>query len=247
MSEPRPHCGCPTDESQRPDALPLRTMLQNQYMIGSARRSNGEGVSYIGCNSALDIKTSIRGFFSQMMNKRLPDSQTVRVVDGSEVMFQERETSFLNNARELAHMRQLSATEQIYDVFEENGAAYTVAEWGEYITLCYPVECRGDSLDWSTVCPLLMPVLSTFSILHSKGINHLGISSDTLVILQDGYMKLTDFELDAVRRMDIDLPPDLVVSYAALKQYMMDYVLDKSTDVYGFAVCLFFTLTGALP
>ena len=247
VGEPCPHCGCPTDEPQRPDALPLKTMLQNRYMIGLARKSNGEGISYIGYDSVLNIKTLIREFFPQTMSERLPDGQTVRVVDGSEVTFQEYKTSFLNDARELAHMRQLSAVEQIYDIFEENGTAYTVAEWEECITLRYFVERRGGSLDWNAARPLFMPVLSALSTLHSKGVNHLGISPDTLVILQDGRMKLTDFELDAVRRMDTDLPPDLVAGCAALEQYVMNYVPDESTDVYGFAACLFFALPGALP
>ena len=245
--EPCPHCGCSAEEPQRPNALPLKTMLQNRYMIGLARKSNGEGISYIGYDSVLNIKTLIREFFPQTMSERLPDGQTVRVVDGSEVAFQEYKASFLSDARELAHMRQLSAIEQIYDIFEENGTAYTVAEWEECITLRYFVERRGGSLDWNAARPLFMPVLSALSTLHTRGVNHLGISPDTLVILQDGRMKLTDFELDAVRRMDTDLPPDLVAGCAALEQYVMDYVPDESTDVYGFAACLFFALTGALP
>lgn len=245
--EPCPHCESSADESQRPNALPLKTMLQNRYLVGMAKKVNGEGISYIGYDSVLNIKTLIREFFPQTMGERLPDGKTVRIIDGSEVTFGEYRDTFLNDARELAHMRQLSAIEQIYDIFEENGTAYTVAEWEECITLRYFVERRGGSIDWNAARPLFMPVLSALSTLHSKGINHLGISPDTLVILQDGRMKLTDFELDVVRRMDTDLPPDLVAGCAALEQYVMNYVPDESTDVYGFAACLFFALTGALP
>lgn len=242
-----PQCGHPADEPQMPGALPFGTMLQNRYMTGLAQKVNGEGISYIGYDSVLNIKTLVREFFPQTMSERLPDGLGVRVVDGSEVTFQEYRSSFLSHARELAHMRQLSAIEQIYDIFEENETAYTVSEWEDCITLRYFVERRGGSLDWNAARPLFMPVLSALSTLHSKGINHLGISPDTLVILQDGRMKLMDFELDAVRLMDTDLPPDLVPGCAAVEQYVMDYAPDEATDVYGFAACLFFALTGSLP
>lgn len=105
VDEPCPHCGCPTDEPQRPGALPFKAMLQNQYMIGLARKNNREGISYIGYDNVLNIKTLIREFFPQTMSERLPDSQTVRVVDGSEVTLQEYKTSSLNDARELVHVR----------------------------------------------------------------------------------------------------------------------------------------------
>ncbi|WP_101696544.1 PASTA domain-containing protein [Clostridium minihomine] len=247
VQESCPHCGHSEDEPQEPEALPLKTMLQNRYLIGLAQKTNGEGISYIGYDSVLNIKTLIREFFPQTMSERLPEGLEIRIVDGSEITFEEYKASFLSHARELAHVRQLSAIEQIYDIFEENGTAYTVAEWEDCITLRYFVERSGGSLDWNAARPLFMPVLSALSTLHSKGINHLGISPDTLVILQDGKMKLTDFQLDAVRRMDTDLPPDLVAGCAALEQYVMDYVPDEATDVYGFAACLFFALTGTLP
>lgn len=242
-----PQCGHPADEPQMPAGLPLGTMLQNRYMTGLAQKVNGEGITYIGYDSVLNIKTLVREFFPQTMSERLPDRLGVRVVDGSEVTFQEYKSSFLNHARELAHMRRLSAIEQIYDIFEENGTAYTVSEWDDCITLRYFVERRGGSLDWNAARPLFMPVLSALSTLHSTGINHLGISPDTLVIMQDGRMRLVNFELDAVRLMDTDLPPDLVQGCAALEQYVMDYAPDEATDVYGFAACLFFALTGSLP
>ncbi|NLG92492.1 MAG: PASTA domain-containing protein [Clostridiales bacterium] len=60
-------------------------------------------------------------------------------------------------------------------------------------------------------------------------------------------MKLGSFCISAVRKMDTDLPPDLVPGCAAIAQYVMDYVPSESTDVYGFAASLFFALTGTLP
>lgn len=243
---PCSHCGAEAEEPQKPEALPLKTMLQNRYIIGLAQKVDGIGISYIAYDSVLNSKTMIREFFPQTISSRLPNA-TVRVAKGNEIPFGEFKAAFLSHARELAHMRQLSAIEQIYDIFEENGTAYTVSEWDDCITLRYFVERSGGSLDWNAARQLFMPVLSALSSLHSRGIRHLGISPDSLVILKNGKMKLTDFAVDAIRRMDTGLPPDMVAGCAALEQYVMDYAPDESTDVYGFAACLFFVLTGELP
>ncbi len=84
-----------------------------------------------------------------------------------------------------------------------------------------------------------MPVLSALSAIHAAGIRHLGISPDTLHIMKDGRMKLDGFCIGAVRRMNSDLPPDLVAGCAAMEQYVMDYLPNEATDVYGFAASLF--------
>ncbi len=39
-------------------------------------------------------------------------------------------------------MRELSAIVLIYDIFEENGVAYTVSEWNDSITLRYFVAAQ---------------------------------------------------------------------------------------------------------
>ena len=242
-----PHCGFRKDEPQMRHALPYRTILQGRYIAGRAKKSNGEGISYIGYDMVLNSKIELREFFPQTLCERQENSAAVRVVGGSEIIFDECLANFLNYAREVAHLRELSAIEQIYDIFEENNTAYTVAEWNESITLRYFIERSGGNLSWNAARQLFMPVLNALSTMHAGGVKHLGISPDSLVILKNGKMKLTDFCIDTVRRMDTDLPPDMTPGCAAIEQYVMDYTPDESTDVYGFAASLFFALTGILP
>ena len=242
-----PVCGFQAEKPQPSQALPYRTFLQKRYIVGRVKKGNGEGISYIGYDTVLRMKIRLREFFPQTLCGRQADGMAARVFGGSELVFGECMSSFLSYAREIAHMRELSAIEQIYDIFEENNTAYTVSEWDESITLRYFVERSGGSLSWNSARQLFMPVLSALSALHAGGVSHLGISPDTLAIMRDGRMKLTDFCIGAVRRMDTDLPPDLAPGCAALEQYVMDYALDEGTDVYGFAASLFFALTGTLP
>lgn len=245
-----PHCGYHEDTSQMSQiqhSLPLRTMLQKRYLVGVAKKSNGEGITYIGYDTALNIPIKLREFFPQTLSERAANKTDVRVISGSEIVFNETFAQFLNYSRDLAHMRELSSILHIYDIFEENHTAYTVSEWKDSITLRYFVERSGGRLSWNTARQLFMPVLSALSTLHAHSISHLGISPDTLEIMEDGRMKLDGFSIMAVRQMDTDLPPDMTAGCAAIEQYIMNYKPDEATDVYGFAASLFFALTGKLP
>lgn len=242
-----PNCGCQSGEPQVPHGLPIRTMLQNRYIVGRAKSSNGEGTTYIGYDTVLHLPVELREFFPQTLCKRMDEEQEIHVLAGKELLFNQYLAEFLSYAREIAHLRELSTIVQIYDIFEENHTAYTVAEWHESITLRYYVERSGGNLNWNAARQLFMPVLSALSTMHAAKVSHLGISPDTLRIMKDGKMVLGSFCIAALRRTDAGLPADLTPGCAAIEQYVMGYAPDESTDVYGFAAALFFTLTGELP
>jgi serine/threonine protein kinase len=242
-----PVCGCRKDKPQRRGALPLGTVLQGRYFVGRAKKANGEGLTYIGLDRTLNIPIEIHEYFPSSIAERAEDGCSVRILGGSETIFRENLTEFLRYSRELAYMRELSSIILIYDIFEENGVAYTISEWNDSITLRYFVERSGGNLGWNAARQLFMPVLSSLSELHAHSVMHLGISPDTLLIMRDGKMKLSGFSIAAVRQVDTDLPPELVPGCAAIEQYIMGDSLTQATDVYGFAASLFFALTGALP
>ncbi|NLJ30155.1 MAG: PASTA domain-containing protein [Clostridiales bacterium] len=242
-----PHCGFHTAEPQMRHALPYRIILQQRYLVGRAQHGNGAGISYIGYDTVLNIPIELHEFFPQTLCERAENGREVRVLGGSELMYDEYITDFLNYSREIAHLRELSAIVQIYDIFEENHTAYTVSEWDESITLRYFVERSGGSLNWNTARQLFMPVLSALSSLYSAGVSHFGISPDTLRIMKDGRMKLSGFNIAAARKTGTELQPELISGCAAIEQYTAGSALGEFTDVYGFAASLFFALTGTMP
>lgn len=242
-----PNCGWNTQEPQMRFALPYGAMLQGRYIVGRAKKANGEGITYIGRDTVQNTIVEIREFFPQSFCQRQPDGYSVLASGGNEILFDESLTMFLGYARELAHMRELSAIVCVFDIFEENQTAYTVSEWTESITLRYFVERSGGSLSWNAARQLFMPVLSALSTMNEAGLHHFGISPESLKIMQDGKMRLGDFCIAPVRRMDTDFPPDIVAGCAAIEQYSAVTEMDEATDVYGFAASLFFALTGELP
>lgn len=242
-----PNCGYPANERQRGDALPFHTRLQGRYIIGREKNRNGEGITYIGYDTVLNISVAVREFYPSTLCARTEDGAAVRIIGGKEVAFDECIANFLEYSRKVAHLRELSAIVQIYDIFEENHTAYTVSEWRESISLRFFVERRGGKLLWNDARPLFMPVLSALSTLHAAGICHLGISPETLVVTQDGKMRLEGFCTTAVRCDEMELPFDVVPGCAAIEQYVKGYTPNEATDVYGFTASLFFALTGLLP
>ena len=181
-----PHCGFNRQEPQKPHALPYRTVLQGRYLVGRAMEENGEGIRYTGMDLTENTRVLIREFFPETLAQRAENGTDAQVMGGSEVLFNETIAQFLSDSRELAHRRELSAVFPVYDIFEENGTAYTVLEGINGVTLRSFIEESGGRLSWETARPLFMPVLNALSQLHAAGLSHLGISPDTLYVVEGG-------------------------------------------------------------
>ena len=132
-----PQCGWNSQEPQMLHALPYGASLQGRYIVGRAQKTNGEGITYIGRDTVQNTLVEIREFFPQSLCSRSEDGASVQIAGGNEIVFQEALTLFLNYAREIAHLRELSAIVPVFDIFEENHTAYTISEWNESITLQY--------------------------------------------------------------------------------------------------------------
>ena len=240
-------CKHPVDTAQLPYALPYRAILQNRYIVGIAKKHGSQGFTYIGYDIILKNKIAIREYFPKSLCQRAGNELNILTNNSCADAYNHYKKQFLSLSRTIAHMRDLSAVDHIYDIFELNGTAYTISDWDEQVSLRYFVERSGGFLDWNLARKLFMPVLSALSTLHEKGIGHYGISLDSLSIMEDGKMKLGDFCIEDVRREGSRLPSDLVKGCAALEQYNSIEAFSESTDVYGFTASLFFALTGSLP
>lgn len=246
-AEECPHCGFSLAELQLPDALPYRTILKDQYLVGRAMRKNGEGILYIGLDLKTKEKVEIREFFPQTLALRNSDGLKISPQEELKEVFEKDRRIFLEKQQALLRFHTQPAMAHIEDVFEENETVYAVAPWMNAITLRYFVKRSGGSLNWNEARQLFMPVLMALSTLHAVGISHLGISPDTLFILPNGSMILGDFCIEQVWRFGTELQDSLVSGCAALEQCEGTAPLKESTDIYGFASSLFFALTGGFP
>ncbi|ARP50369.1 PASTA domain-containing protein [Caproicibacterium sp. XB2] len=242
-----PRCGFPQQEPQRKDALPYRTVLQERYMVGRAKRSDPEGFTYIAFDMQQLCTVQIREFFPHEICARITGSTDIAVIAGNETAFDEYLNDFISYQESIAKFRDQPAILAVQDIFEENYTAYAVSPWEEAITLRYFVERSGGSLSWNAAWKLFMPVISAVSAMYAAGVGHYGISPDTLFIMPNGSMKLGAFCSPAVRISGGCLLPNLQSGCAAAEQYDANAKLGENTDVYGMAATLFYALTGVLP
>lgn len=241
-----PECGSPVGESQPPHGLAYRTMLGGRYLVGKVHKENGEGLQYIGYDTVAQTPVKIQEFFPQNLCRRGQQQELV-INPGCEVKFKENFRLFVDYSNTVSSLRDIPSMEKVYEVFEENQTAYSIAEWNEQITLRYFVERSGGTLHWNDARQLFVPVMSALSELHAYGVGHYGLSPDSIAILKDGTMRLIHFAISPVRQMRTSLQPELISGCAALEQYVMNAPLTEATDVYGLAASLFFALTGDLP
>ena len=240
-----PYCHYDAGQDNESPALPVKTVLQNRYIVGKVITSNGEGITYIGYDTTQNIAVRIREYFPQGLCERI--NLTVKSFSDSQAVFDKELDQFLELARALARMRSLSALLPVYDIFEANSTAYYISESVDSITLRDFLIRNGGSLTFSQMRPLFMPIMSTLSSLHAVDIIHRGISPDTLIIGKDGRIRLTEFCIADARTARSEIPAQLFKGYAAIEQYGFEGEQGPWTDVYAIAAVIYRTLVGSPP
>ena len=122
-------CGHLVDEPQLPLALPYETLLQGRYLVGRAKKHGSQGFTYIGYDKVLKNKIAIREYFPKTLCQRDINGLDSLTNQACYDLYCDYMRQFLSYSRTIAHMRDLTAVDHIYDIFEENGTAYTVSDW----------------------------------------------------------------------------------------------------------------------
>ncbi len=241
-----PHCGYRDDHLQTTPYLPVKTWLMDRYLVGKMMTVDGEGVTYMGWDNVLQSAVLIREFLPGGLCQRAA-SGSVHPVAEMAADFSRCLAAFLDLCRTLARMRDLSALFPVYDIFELNGTAYSVAEYTESITLREFLHRNGDMLTFDQARTLLMPIVSTLSSLHAADLIHGGISPETLYVGKDGKVRLSGFAGRDLRIARGSLKAGLYAGYAAIEQYGFDGKVGPHTDVYAFAGVFYRAVSGQTP
>ena len=241
-----PICGYDS-ASRNPDVcLPVGFTLDNRYMVGQAKKRNGEGITYIGWDTADDTAVSIREYFPAGFAERNPD-KTVAIISGGEYIFNEGLMEFMEINREISSS-ELPALIPVLSVFEENGTVYAVSQSFATITMAEFLQRNGGTLKWEQARPLFLPLIDTVKGMNDIGIIHGGISCNTVLVGRDGKLRISGYSVKRLRTADGGLEPELFPGFAAVEQYNSERLLPGTyTDVYGLCAVLFNVLIGTVP
>ncbi|MBQ2668221.1 MAG: PASTA domain-containing protein [Clostridia bacterium] len=245
LADKCPRCGW-SDAGQVRNALPFGTVLRDKYLIGQATRINGAGISYAALERKTNEKVEIREFFPTSIAFRESNGVGVHSAPGAELKYSDYLSEFERYIQKLIGVSGIKRIPAVLDSFSENQTQYVVFRFVESIPLRSYVEQNGP-MPWETCAQYFLPVIESLSELHARGVDHLGISPDTLRITEDGKMILTEFEMHSVRRAGTDLMEDIYPGCWAIEQYSRTKICDEVTDVYGLCASLLFALTGTVP
>ncbi len=241
------HCGYPSSGINPPEYLPLRTVLNERYLVGRVLEIGGDSAVYIGIDTQDNGRVTIREFFPAGLAVRTAGKTAVTAVEGQTDVFEACRAKFLTLARAVARLRDVLVVVPSYDIFEENGTAYSVSDYCEGTSLEKYVAANGGKLAAEDVRRMFLPLIEAVSTIHATGVLHLALSPKNILVDADGSLRLKNFAISEVRTQSGVGKPGRVAGCAAPEQYVEGAVCTQAADVYGLAASMVFALTGHMP
>jgi len=246
-----PHCGF--DEANPPVVafqLPLRTLLNDQYVVGRALGAGGFAITYLAWDQRLARRVAIKEYMPSGLASR--SGQTSQVMPHTGVSrqdFQYGLERFLDEARMVAQFQEHPGIISVTNYFPANGTAYLVMEYLEGCTLKEYLAQQGGRLAFDQALALITPVMDALRELHRADVLHRDISPDNIYITNTGQVKLLDFGAarQALRDRSQRLSVILKVGYAPEEQYRSAGNQGPWTDVYAVGATFYHLITGQIP
>ena len=230
--------------------LPPATCLQERYVVGRVLGYGGFGVTYLGWDSTLNVRTAIKEYFPTGLAVRQSDRCTVSAAGRQLEQYQNGLERFLSEARDLARFDDHPGIVGVRDFFADNGTAYMVMQYLEGWTLKAFLALQPQkTIPFTAALRLLLPAFQALDSVHGKGMVHRDVSPDNLYLTKQGQVKLLDFGAvrETVRLREQGVSVVLKPGYAPLEQYQSRGPQGAWTDVYAAAATLYFLLTGSAP
>ncbi len=137
----------------------------------------------------------------------------------------------------------------VYDVSHSDDLDYIVMELLDGITLKQYMHKKGLPLNWREALHFITQIMKALSHAHSRGIIHLDIKPQNIMVLRDGSVKVTDFGIARVTSAaQTTLTQEALgsVHYISPEQARGSRI-DTRADIYSAGVVLYEMTAGRLP
>lgn len=241
-------CGYDNDQQNDTMYLATKTILNDNYVVGTVIEHESDAVSYHGFDAQLDKPVVIRELFPKGVANRLEGNKEVHIRQKFVDQFVLYKKSFIKLWSTMQKMHSYASATPVYDIFEENGTVYAIIEDMDTISMReYLIRNDEGYILWNSARLMFMPVITTISALHQSGIIHGSITPDNLVLCRDGKVRLKAFPIIEASSATSVIEFVDNEGYTALEQYANNHKISTSTDIYAFSACIYRSLVGANP
>lgn len=256
-TEPRgsvcPRCDYDESVERVPLFLPLRTVLDQQYLVGrELGRPGGFGITYLALDQRLQDRVAIKEYLPPAVAGRKVDRLSVQAnstQDGD--FFRYGLGAFNEEARTLAAFRHPNIV-RVRTFLQANDTAYMVMDYYEGETFEEYLLRHDGRISQADALRLIDPIFTALSDeVHAKDYLHRDISPQNVYLASlPGEQRPLLIDFGAARQALGDRSQSLSVvlkqGYAPFEQY---YSKGQGpwTDVYACAATLYRAVTGTVP
>ncbi len=248
-----PSCAFDEDTERSALFLPLRTVLNELYLIGrELGKPGGFGITYLAWDRRQHKRVAVKEFLPRLLAGRDVDGLTVLPSDADAEIFRSGVEAFVAEARTLARFRHDNIV-RVRRFLEANGTAYMVMDYHAGETLEEYLIRRGGHVDEHQALQLVAPILEALKDeIHPQHYLHRDISPQNIYLASFEDQKrpmLLDFGAarQALGARSESLAVILKSGYAPFEQYHHDGNQGPWTDVYACAATLYRSVTGVIP
>ena len=230
-------------------ALPTGVRLQ-EYVILSVIGEGGFGIVYLARDTLLDREVAIKEYLPATLATRMRGLQVGCRVASKQELFKKGLRHFVDEAHILARFHHPGLV-AVLRFIEANGTAYMVMPYYRGTTLHDMVRAGYRAKTVKDLFSVLLPVLEGLSQIHSVKCYHLDVSSDNILILEDGAPVLLDFGSARHVQEDKTAPSTVFLKpgFASIEQYSEtdNMKVGPWTDIYAVSALAYLLVTGKMP
>jgi serine/threonine protein kinase len=187
-------CGYNEGESRSPAALPVRTILNNQYVVGRVLGNpGGFGITYLCWDTMLRTRVAIKEFMPRDNAVRDRDQCSVVAHSGKDLEFFEYGLkAFLAEARTVAGFDHPNIV-RVRTYFEQNHTAYLVMDYYEGVSLAEYVRQKGGRLPEKAALGIMGFILDGLQHVHNNGYLHRDVKPANIYLTDKGSVDIAGF------------------------------------------------------
>lgn len=135
----------------------------------------------------------------------------------------------------------------VYEIAVKEDHIYIVMELAEGETLSHYINYHGGRLPLDQAVGFSCQILKALSHIHSKGVVHRDIKTKNIIVLQNSFIKITDFGIASISGIDDETEEVRGTALYMSPEQIKGNKTDTRTDIYSFGIVMYEMLTGVLP